>query len=833
MQPIRHLFTSRRLVGALAATALAFGSLGLSAPAWADDGTAGTTPITTTSIPITTTDAPITAVDEPITTTDAPITAVDEPVAVTDEPVTTTDEDVSTTDVTQTVTQEPINDAEPVVDEPVVDETVVDEPVVDEPVVDEPTVTTTDEQTEPTIINPDVSAVPDQGFRACLNTDYLDQDASAPISRAQLEALTPPQGTINCLSDSIASIAGAQYLVNVTTLDLYNNSISDLSPLAGLVNLKTLILDSNQISNVTPLAGLVNLTTLVLDSNKISNIAPLVGMTAMEQLFLYGNQISDLAPLAGMTQLNALEASNNNISNVTPLAGLSHLVFLTLNNNHVTDLSSLTSSSLRWTTSTTPSGGSTVTTQTAPFSVVAGQATALPVRFPLADRPVSYTITYGNATITDGTITVPQAGQVIVTWTIPGDVFTGKLTITATPSQTKTITVSKPVLCWVTNDTLRAFTTASGAHGITLRYEWLRDGQVIAGATGSSYTIVAADLNHDISVEVIATAPDGTTVTGMSDQFPINDRILPGKPWILTAPEASAPLAIKYAANSGTWRFSSGADPSAFVDLHVQWYRDGWPIWGATDVIYTPTAADIGHRISLCVTGTKTGLVTVSAMSSSVTVPIPAVDLAVAPGVGASGGTARLATGTDWYTLTATVKTADGTPLPNLGTGLQALASSARVQLSNPVNNGDGTYSFTAVSSTPGRYSIQMLGGGRLLGNAVTVNFLGASASPATVQQGKQLTITGTGFQPGELVTVGSDLSLPDGSITANAAGVATLRITLDSSAALGSHTVLLTGATSGATSATFTVVAPSQPQPQPKPNSWWWFPLGWLPWHW
>jgi hypothetical protein len=45
--------------------------------------------------------------------------------------------------------------------------------------------------------------------------------------------------------------------------------------------------------------------------------------------------------------------------------------------------------------------------------------------------------------------------------------------------------------------------------GVTYRYQWLRDGVAIPGATVVSYRVSAADSGHQLSVEVVAS--DGTT----------------------------------------------------------------------------------------------------------------------------------------------------------------------------------------------------------------------------------------------------------------------------------------------------------------------------------
>jgi len=77
------------------------------------------------------------------------------------------------------------------------------------------------------------------------------------------------------------------------------------------------------------------------------------------------------------------------------------------------------------------------------------------------------------------------------------------------------------------------------------------------------------------------------------------------------------------------------------------------------------------------------------------------------------------------------------------------------------------------------------------------------------LERGKQQTAVGTGFTPGETVTgVMTSDPLALGSQVANAQGTVTFTWTVPTATDLGTHTVTLTGATSGSVSATFQLVA-------------------------
>lgn len=78
---------------------------------------------------------------------------------------------------------------------------------------------------------------------------------------------------------------------------------------------------------------------------------------------------------------------------------------------------------------------------------------------------------------------------------------------TATPTLSGTATSGK---------TLTVRTTGWMA-GLTFRYQWLRNGDPIAGATGSKYKLKTADKRKQVSVEVTASKRGYTAVTIASE----------------------------------------------------------------------------------------------------------------------------------------------------------------------------------------------------------------------------------------------------------------------------------------------------------------------------
>jgi hypothetical protein len=144
----------------------------------------------------------------------------------------------------------------------------------------------------------------------------------------------------------------------------------------------------------------------------------------------------------------------------------------------------------------------------------------------------------------------------------------------------------------------------------TLIYKWKRGTAVIAGATGTSYTLTASDYNTDIKFVVSASKAGHTSVVRESAA----SRIQLGQFTLAPTPVfASTPAFLSAAAPSiGTW--------DAGVTKTYSWKLDGTTITGATAASYTPTLEQIGHTLQVIVTGTKTGYETATRSSEAVTI---------------------------------------------------------------------------------------------------------------------------------------------------------------------------------------------------------------------
>ena len=168
--------------------------------------------------------------------------------------------------------------------------------------------------------------------------------------------------------------------------------------------------------------------------------------------------------------------------------------------------------------------------------------------------------------------------------TISGDPFVGA-TLTANPGT------------W--NDPAPTFT-----------YQWLSNGQVIAGATADKYVPTGADLGRVIQVRVTASQPDaytnGSATSASTDPVADDPSKISNKtlPVVSGTPKVGETLST----TNGTWT----NDPTSFA---YQWLADGTAVAGATQSTFVPTAAQAGKKMTVRVTASKTGLTSGTATS--------------------------------------------------------------------------------------------------------------------------------------------------------------------------------------------------------------------------
>lgn len=159
---------------------------------------------------------------------------------------------------------------------------------------------------------------------------------------------------------------------------------------------------------------------------------------------------------------------------------------------------------------------------------------------------------------------------------------------------------------------------ASGVPGrATTSFSWLRDGTAIAGATGRSYVLAAADLGKPIRVRVKVTL--GTAVRSV-DSAAVTPPRPPSRPsprlgtgfLTLEAPYASGVYKV-----GKTLQAHRGTVYPVPTKVSYRWLRNGSPIKGATSSKYKLKKADKRKKVSVRVTVSRSGYKAVSYTSSS------------------------------------------------------------------------------------------------------------------------------------------------------------------------------------------------------------------------
>lgn len=150
----------------------------------------------------------------------------------------------------------------------------------------------------------------------------------------------------------------------------------------------------------------------------------------------------------------------------------------------------------------------------------------------------------------------------------------------------------------------------------TVTRVWQRNGTDIAGATGLTYLLQAADAGAVIRVKETAVNASGTVVAYSSSTAAITGLAVPVNTALPTI-SGTAQEGFTLTGTSGTWTNS----PTGYA---YQWLRGSTPISGATSSTYTIVNGDVGSAISLRVTASNAlgaGTPVTSAATATVTLP--------------------------------------------------------------------------------------------------------------------------------------------------------------------------------------------------------------------
>jgi hypothetical protein len=150
-------------------------------------------------------------------------------------------------------------------------------------------------------------------------------------------------------------------------------------------------------------------------------------------------------------------------------------------------------------------------------------------------------------------------------------------------------------------------------------YQWFLNGAAVSGATGSTWTVPSGTaVGSKITVQVTASAAELGPVSATSAAVTVV------KPFTKQpTPKVSGTVKVgsTLTAKPGTW--------SPTASLRYQWYRGGAAISGATKSKYKVQLADVGQKLTVTVTGSKTGYLT-AAKTSAATKTVPKVAMKAA-----------------------------------------------------------------------------------------------------------------------------------------------------------------------------------------------------------
>jgi hypothetical protein len=226
------------------------------------------------------------------------------------------------------------------------------------------------------------------------------------------------------------------------------------------------------------------------------------------------------------------------------------------------------------------------------------------------------------------------------------------VTVTGTApdsSQDQRISAAVPVLAGtftasprpVISGTSRVGATLVAAAGAwspaaTFAYQWSAGGVEVVGATAAQYVPEPADQGKPLTVTVTGTAQGYQNAARTSaPTVPVTGAPFSAtpQPTVTGTPRVGAPLTVQ----PGAWT------PNA--TFSYQWSANGTPITGAITPRYTPTAGDLGARLTVRVTGSAPGYASTArtsaptgAVLSGVFTTAPTPTLSVTPRVAASVG---------------------------------------------------------------------------------------------------------------------------------------------------------------------------------------------------
>ena len=146
--------------------------------------------------------------------------------------------------------------------------------------------------------------------------------------------------------------------------------------------------------------------------------------------------------------------------------------------------------------------------------------------------------------------------------------------------------------------------------GVATTYQWFRGTAAIGGQTGTSYTVVTADMGKEITVKATGTKAGYANGTSVSNA--VTAALNP-------APAADPPAGITGSGDFGsTLTLSEPQWDTTGLTTTIEWYRDATKISGQIGLTYVVVQADLGKSITAKVVAKKVGYVDGLSVSNAI-----------------------------------------------------------------------------------------------------------------------------------------------------------------------------------------------------------------------
>ena len=199
-----------------------------------------------------------------------------------------------------------------------------------------------------------------------------------------------------------------------------------------------------------------------------------------------------------------------------------------------------------------------------------------------------------------------KSGKVSKSATDPGYPYNGYGPIKAGVLNTGTVAID------ATAATFKAAPKSWGTPGTSFKYQWLRNGSAIKGATKSTYVPSTSDNGKSLSVKLSASKSGYGAVSAVTSA---------AKNYTVTATGSlvinGTPKVAGSALTVSNLTYSTTAGVIASPTRTYQWYASGKAISGATNASYTPTGAVAGKALTVRVTGRTSGFASHTATSTT------------------------------------------------------------------------------------------------------------------------------------------------------------------------------------------------------------------------